>query len=236
MADSITFRGAHIRYYDGRLEEGGAFVRIHMTTDFSQPVMEEMDWEDPGSSVMSAKLEGQLLATHLVLTPGDAKLRKEEVQFDISEVLDFNVASVKEGDSRGRELRFIVRSSAAGVAAIVEQYVRRVGDHQGALKVSYTKQEELPLGSKPSTGDYRQQNIDEALADKNRDTGCTHCDLGLALAEPGKHQNGFPCTAREQGAAPTMEDRKKAKAEEMAKRRSATRGPSTGEAVAGVVQ
>jgi hypothetical protein len=154
MAESITFRGCWVRYFDGRQEEGGAFVRIHMTAEFTEPVMVEMDWEDPGHSVSSANLEGSLLATHLILTPGDKQLKANELQFDISSIEDFKVATVQKDEMKRRELRFVVRSSAPGVAAQVDEYIRRIGEHQGAMKVSYVKQETLPLADKkPAKGE-----------------------------------------------------------------------------------
>lgn len=145
MAESIVFRGAFIRYFDGRQEEGGAFVRIHMTSEFTTPVMEEMGWDDPGGSVTDAKLSGELHATHLVLTPGDKQLRQSEIQFDIRDVGDFKMVSVEKDETKRRELRFVVRSSAADTAGLVDGYIRQIGEHQGVLRVSYTKQEELPL-------------------------------------------------------------------------------------------
>lgn len=233
MPEAITFRGAHIRYFDGRQEEGGAFVRVHMTADLSTPVMESMEWDDPGPSVTEAKLDGELHATHLILTPGDKMLRDREIQFDIRTVEDFKMVRVKAGeDSTRRELRFVARSSAPGVAAMIDDYIRIIGEHQGVCRVSYVKQEELPLEkpkSGPSTGtDDRQTVIDKALA-SGKNTGSTNCNAGIPLIEgEGKHDNGMKCTATV--PVPTMAERKKAKAEEERKKREAReKGPSTGE-------
>src|ERR1700722_15801296 len=132
MSESIIFRGTHIRHFDGRQEEGGAFVRVHITSEFSSNVMEEMGWQDPGPSATEAKLGGELLGTHLILTPGDTRISQHEIQFDIASVDDFKVVAVVEKESKRRELRFVARSSAAGVAALVDNYIRLVGDHQGA--------------------------------------------------------------------------------------------------------
>ncbi len=189
MAESIIFRGAWIRYFDGRHDEGGAFIRIHMTSEFTQPVINNMGWDDPGHSVSSANLEGEILATHLILTPGDDKLGGHQIQFDIKSIEDFKVVTVEKDEVRRRELRFVVGSSSPDVAALVDNYIRRIGEHQGALKVSYTKQEELPLEEK--TAAARAGRLE-------RDTGCTSCNNGLAFADDTrtKHLNGVPCTAR----------------------------------------
>jgi hypothetical protein len=190
MSESIVFRGTHIRYFDGRQEEGGAFVRIHLTAEFSEPVMEAMDWEEPGSSVTDAKLDGELHGTHLILTPGDKLLSRSEIQFDIRSAEDFKVVTVTEGDSKRRELRFIVRSSADGVAALVDQYIRVVGTHQGVLKISYVKQEQLPL-----------QDAKPAEKPRKASTGCKFCDAGIPVAgESENHVNGERCTAFEDPA------------------------------------
>jgi hypothetical protein len=185
MADKITFRGSHIRYFDGRQEEGGAFVRIHMTSEFSTPVMQAMDWTDPGTSVTDAKLEGELHATNFVLTPGDKQLAAHEIQFDIRSVEDFKVVTVHEKESSSRrELRYVVRSSAPDVAAKVDQYIRRVGDHQGALVVSYTKQEEL----------FNDKTASKAPRPEK--SGCKSCDAKIPLVEnilPLEHVNGEFC-------------------------------------------
>jgi hypothetical protein len=185
MADKITFRGARIRYFDGRQEEGGAFVRIHMTSEFSTPVMDAMDWTDPGTSVTDAKLEGELHATNFVLTPGDKQLAGHEIQFDIRSVEDFKVVTVQEKESSSRrELRFVVRSSAEDVAAKVDQYLRRIGDHQGLLAVSYTKQEQL-FDDKSAAKDPKPEK-----------TGCRSCDARIPLNEgTAVHVNGEVCNA-----------------------------------------
>ena len=56
MAESITFRGCFIRYFDVRMgkEGGDVFCRLHMSAEFSDTAAEKMGWEDPGESVTSA--------------------------------------------------------------------------------------------------------------------------------------------------------------------------------------
>lgn len=183
MADKIMFRGARVRHFDGRQKEAGAFVRIHMTSEFSTPLMEAMDWTDPGTSVTDAKLEGELHATNFVLTPGDKQLACHEIQFDIRSVEDFKVVTVQEKESSSRrELRFVVRSSADDVAAKVDQYLRRIGDHQGLLAVSYTKQQDL-FDDKTA-----------AKAPKAEKSGCKSCDARIPLKDgTAVHVNGEVC-------------------------------------------
>jgi hypothetical protein len=168
MSDQIIFRGAFVRYADIRQgKEGGeVFTRIHMSSEFSDVVRENMEWQDPGDSVTSAKLTGELLAQNFILTPNDKKLENQELQIAISDVSDFNVVALKddEGEVSGRQLRFIVRSPGDGVEALVGQYIRRVGRHEGQLKISYepqAKQEPLPLTTQPPAD--AQEPISEFL-------------------------------------------------------------------------
>jgi hypothetical protein len=188
-------------------------------------------------SCTDAKLDGELLGVNFILTPGDKKMAKNEIQFDIRSAEDFKVVTIEKDGVKRRELRFIVRSSAPGVAALVDNYIRHIGGHQGALKISHVKQESLDLGEKkgPSTGeDDRQATIDEALSG-DRDTGCTSCNAGLPLDDftPGKHVNGHTCNiATKMPLVPaegkvvegvfggTMADRKKARAAEAEKKRA----------------
>ena len=144
MSKNILFRGAFIRHVDLRQgKEGGeVFCRIHMSAEFSEPVRKEMEWEDPGDSIKSAKLNGQLMAQNFILTPGDKNLKQHELQIMISDVTDFQVVALNDddGEPAGRQLRFVVRSPGDGVEALVGQYIRRVGRHEGALKISYEPQ------------------------------------------------------------------------------------------------
>lgn len=194
--ESITFRGAFVRYFDGRQEEGGAFVRIHMTADFSDVVINEMEWEDPGHSATDSKLEGELMGSNFILTPGDKSLSQYEIQFGIRSVEDFKMVRVADGESKRRELRFIVRSSAAGVAAMVDDYIRRVGDHQGALKVSYSREEQqaLPLRT-ASPAKEKEPEAPEPKAEAAPEADfCVSCENDLPLTAAGDyHTNGTPC-------------------------------------------
>lgn len=216
MSESITFRGAHVRYFDGRQEEGGAFCRIHMTAEFTGPVMEAMDWTDPGGSVTDAKLDGELHAINFILTPGDKQLKQYEMQFPIRSVEDFKVVTIEKDEVKRRELRFVVRSSNEGVAAQVDNYIRRIGDHQGALKISYTAQSELELEeSKPAEKPAKKES-----------SGCAHCDAGIPTEDNDDaiHVNGQTCAKWQAPAAPTAAEKKKARLAEEEKKKAMRAG------------
>src|SRR5260370_26525801 len=109
MPHTITFRGAFLRYADLRINEAGVFLRLHVTSELTKPVMEAMNWADVPEWVDSAKLEGVLSAQHLTLTPNQKQLKDHEIEMDASEVTDFQVARVTENESTRIELRFIAR-------------------------------------------------------------------------------------------------------------------------------
>ena len=154
MPDKVTFRGARIRYFDGRTKEGNSYCRIHMSAEFTKPVMDAMDWEDPGHSVQKADLEGELIGTQFTLTPNDKKLREFGIALDINLANAFKIVTITDDEVSHRELRFVVRSPSADAVALVDNYLRKVGDAEAALIMSYTVQEELALtaATGPSTG------------------------------------------------------------------------------------
>ncbi len=191
MSESIIFRGAFIRHLDLRQgkEGGDVFTRIHVSAEFSDVVREKMEWEDPGDSITSAKLTGELLAQNFILTPGDKALKQWELQIAITDASDFQVVVLKDddGEPSGRQLRFIVRSPGDGVEAQVGQYIRRVGRHEGQLKISYEPQavqENLPIG-KHAPKDGEEQ-------------ACLPCSEGTPLRDGELiHTDLRPCVARQ---------------------------------------
>ena len=188
MADHVTFRGAKIRYFDGRRKEGNCFVRIHMTAEVTQPVLEAMNWTDPGPSASETKMSGQLVGTHIILTPNDKKLRGHELSLDVNGITSFKLVRTEEDDKVKRELRFVVRSPVLGGVSLVENYVNQVGDCEGAMKVTYSKQEDLPLGAE--TG--------EGASTGEVDNGCVSCanDIEFVDDKKRKHVNGVKCTRK----------------------------------------
>jgi len=197
MSETITFRGCFIRHADIRQgrEGGDVFTRIHMSAEFSDTVRDKMEWEDPGDSITSAKLTGELLAQNFILTPGDKALKQHELQIAITDASDFQVVQLRddEGEPAGRQLRFIVRSPGDGVEAQVGQYIRRVGRHEGQLKISYepqAKQDALPLGGEQEPPPLHGEAPEEHEARKRRGAVASSRDMQETAA--AAQQKGKP--------------------------------------------
>ncbi|HJX53943.1 MAG TPA: hypothetical protein VJ801_14350 [Polyangia bacterium] len=148
----ILFRGAFIRYADLRHEdEAGKSCRIHMTADWSDTVREHMTWEEVPDCVPKATLCGTINGKDMVLTPAGKELARHELQLTISEVSDFTLVRQKdeEGEPKGEELRFIVRTNQPGAMGLIENYVEKIGRGKAQLKISHEKQEGLFDNAKP---------------------------------------------------------------------------------------
>lgn len=147
----LTFRGAYLRYVDVRQEEGGIVARLHVSADYSAPICKEMEWPptlDP--TMTSAKLEGERVLNNFVLTPnGGEEMRKFEVDITARDMTGFSVKRVTDGDSNRTELQFQIRcGDAKGILQLIN-YISKVGENPGALKVDCVKQTELDLEEVP---------------------------------------------------------------------------------------
>ncbi len=162
----IQFRGAYIRYADLRFrEEAGAFVRIHVTSDFTDEVKEKMDWTDVPKHIESCKLEGGLRAKFLVLEPNEKELRKFPLQIEINDASDFSLAPVRndEGEIMRHMLRFQCSTTQKGAIAAIEAYIERMGTHVGKLVLDYIKQEELELRPTDAEEDVEQIPLEDSV-------------------------------------------------------------------------
>jgi len=143
----LIFRGTTIRFVDLRYDEESkaTFTKINFSAELSKPVMETMEWGEPPSGYASAKLDGSLVASNLILTPNGKELQQHELQISAQEIGSFAVYRVKDGESTKLELRFQVVSQTDGAAALLEQYIRAIGKGQAQLRVNYAQQAEMDL-------------------------------------------------------------------------------------------
>lgn len=159
----IRFRGAQVRYYDTRKDDGGAYTRIYFSARADQEVRKKMKWgitqDDkdrdvicdpwPAEGEKSGKLSGTLSATSFILTPKDAELGKHEIEVECSKVYDFSfsVEYDSDGNRKGLLIQFVVRSTAKESSVKIDRYFRNIQDALGELKVDYEKQDKLDLGA-----------------------------------------------------------------------------------------
>lgn len=142
----LIFRGAHIRFVDLRYDEKSktTYTKINFTAAFSKPVQEAMEWGEPPAGFASAKLDGNFVATNLILTP-NGELRQHEIQFEAKEIGGFELHRVTEDETTSNELRFQVVTSAGNAAAKLQKYIATIGKGEAQLRVNYEAQSELEL-------------------------------------------------------------------------------------------
>ena len=158
MPSSITFTGCFVRTVTLALDESAKKVRINCTANLTDKVRAVMGWGKPPhlqkdgeersieDAAQQIDLDGELHATNLSFRPSNAELRGVQFDLDIHSVSHFQLVTVNDGESKShRELRFQILTSATGAATKLETYTDVVGQGKGELRVSYTKQEDLPL-------------------------------------------------------------------------------------------
>ncbi len=183
----LIFRAALVRFTDLRYEEKARakYVKINFTAAFSEPVRNAMEWGEPPAGFASAKLDGDINASHFILTPDGKELRQHELQMDCSSISNFEVHRVKVGeDSHENELRFQLTTSAPAAAARVEAYIEAIGKGTAQLRVDYEQQSEMDLGE-----DKQERLISEEQAhDTSEETDGAPLASAAVMGE-GTHQS-----------------------------------------------
>lgn len=145
MNAELILTGATISYVDiRRTEKSPKWTIVHMRTNYCAQACAEMGWQPSFEGITNADLAGLLAASHMILTPTDKKLKHHEIQVDLTDVADFGYYSVAEGESTKLELRFKMRTSKPGAAALFDDYWEKIGFAPATLKIAYAKQETLP--------------------------------------------------------------------------------------------
>jgi hypothetical protein len=194
----LILRGAFIRFVDLRYDDKSKqkYVKLNFTAAFSEPVREALEWGEPPVGFDSAKLDGDLTASHFVLTPDGKELRQHELQLDSTGISNFEFARVKVGeDSFEQQLRFQIVTSAVGAAGRVEAYIEAIGKSTAQLRVNYAQQAEMPLEDKqePLISPEQARDTSEE-ADSIEETGNPDAAAPLAPAAVmgGTHQKRKP--------------------------------------------
>lgn len=170
---SISFTGCHIRFIDVRKSATATHTVIHLTANYSRAVCKAMSWSEDRDGDKSVNLEGELSGKNFVLTP-PGELARHELQLDITSASGFKYAAVKnpDGESKRSELRFHVLSPQAGAGALAEEYLSKIGDGKGTLRISYEKQGELGLTAEQEEHvDATQGELQEMVAEIGKKRG-----------------------------------------------------------------
>ena len=192
----LIFRAALIRFVDLRYDDKAKtkYVKINFTAAFSEPVRQAMEWGEPPAGFASAKLDGDLTATHFILTPDGKELRQHELQMDCTGLGEFQVFRVQVGeDSYENELRFQVVTTAQGSAALLEAYLETIGKGTAQLRVNFEQQQPLEMDG----ADDKQERLisKEQAADTSEaadEPEPAAAPLASAVLMGGSHQKRKP--------------------------------------------
>jgi hypothetical protein len=156
----LIFRGAYIRFVDLRFDDRSKqkYVKLNFTAAFSDPVREALEWGEPPAGFDSAKLDGDLTASHFILTPDGKELRQHELQLDSTVISNFEFARVKVGeDSFEQQLRFQIVTSAVGAAGRIEAYIEAIGKSTAQLAEMPLEDKQEPLISREQARDTSEE-------------------------------------------------------------------------------
>ena len=138
MPDKITFTSVQLLGFS-RDADGGV---AKFSATLGAPVMRALDWSEMPECLTGGKLEGELAASSLQLTPNDEALKRNAIQLETSKVGKFEVVRLELETSKGKghrkELRFQASFSDIKGARKLEEYILTAG--KSTAVVSYTKQ------------------------------------------------------------------------------------------------
>jgi len=145
MSDTILFPTVKLESFN-RGHKGG---HAQFSSTFPKAVGDAMGWNGIPDGVTSAKLEGNLAATHVVLKPKDGPLSKWELGFDATQVGGFEVFRLELEGHKGKghriELRFKVAFADKQACRYLEEYITNAGEAKASLIVSYVQQTKMDL-------------------------------------------------------------------------------------------
>lgn len=151
---TINFSSVVIQTACMALDEGTKRVRINVRASLTKEVRDKMDWPEPArendhrtieDAAKALKLEGEIAAANVILTPNEKELKRNAIDIHVESIKDFQLVAVKDGEARRRELRFQLIGVAPGILGVVEGYADTVGMGKAGMKVSCLTQDELPL-------------------------------------------------------------------------------------------
>jgi hypothetical protein len=142
VSDTLQFPTVVLKSFS-RNKNGGHAV---FSSTFPKSIGDHMGWNGFPAGATSVKLEGELAAKHMKLTPKDGPLAKWTTKFEINRVSDFQAFRLESEGTRGKghriELRFAVSFADTEGCRYLEEYMTNAGEAKASLDVSYTKQAE----------------------------------------------------------------------------------------------
>jgi hypothetical protein len=142
MNDVLQFPTVVLKSFS-RNKNGGHAV---FSSTFPRSIGDRMGWSGFPDGATSVKLEGELAARNMKLTPKDGPLSKWTTTFEITKVSDFQAFRFEAEGTRGKsyrfELRFAVAFADVEGCRYLEEYMTNAGEAKASLEVSYTKQAE----------------------------------------------------------------------------------------------
>lgn len=158
MANKIQFKNAVLL----GISRNGQTSTAKFACLFDAAVIKAMEWEDVADKITSAKLEGELNATHLELVPNEKELRSHAIDLDISQTSGFQAIRLEldglKGKGHKKELRFTVTSVSDTAMQTLEGYIVAMGEGKGRLNISYEKQAQLEY---EATDEQREATSEE---------------------------------------------------------------------------
>jgi hypothetical protein len=151
MPETITFRGVILKDMDMRQTAKGAatFLRIHLTSDFTDVIREALGWDDlPDSYRAGEPTDSSLTGVKLTVRPNGVELKKYAFTMPIRLIRDFAVVTVKDGEDEVRQLNFTVETSAKGAYKTIGAFIDAIGHGRCQAKVEYAAEDENPDGTK----------------------------------------------------------------------------------------
>ena len=146
MSDTITFTGVQLQSFGRKVGSGHASYVANYPT---KKVCDEMGWGPMVPGQVSAKMEGSIHATSMVLVPSEKGLAKHKVNFDITSLSGFQGFRLEMEGHKGKghrlEFRFNMGFVAKDACKELEQFMLTCGNVKSTLTVSYVKQSQLDL-------------------------------------------------------------------------------------------
>jgi len=141
---TLIIPGTFIRFADIRYDDKSktTYTKINVSADWSERVRETLEWGELPDGFSSAKLNGELSASMMVMTPYN-ELKHHAFDLEIKEAGGFEVHLVQDGESTKKELRFQLVTPAIKAPQKLAAYLGAIGKGQAQLKITYDAQSKL---------------------------------------------------------------------------------------------